>query len=304
MISHEQGIAACEAWEMVFSHTHVCGKTATKRRLGQRSPRKCKFCGRTATDTTFRNDAHVIPAAFGNRSLFSLEECDKCNSSIGSPLEDDLAKFLSLPRAISRLPARNGTAKIRHPNQAGYVKGDHVENRVLIHQPRDDEGVHVEDDGNGILRLTVDTPAYRPANVARALGRMLLFTLDATETGFDGVLSWVRREVDWFPIPMAVLHFPSAGFDGVSLMVHRYTRAQNRRVFRVGFLYSSFLTVVPIPMDQWSLPSGLELLNYPPPPHDAVFLENTSVFMLTHNRLEKAGSAEAVLTYSRRDQVK
>jgi hypothetical protein len=53
---------------------------------------------------------------------------------------------------------------------------------------------------------------------------------------------------------------------------------------------------MPIPTDEWSLPDGLQLLNYPPP-YQNVLRENTSLFMVKNNEIERAGRGEAVISY-------
>jgi hypothetical protein len=301
-VEMDQTPKAWDAWEPIFAYWIRAGEGSTKTNLGSRSPRVCRFCGRGKSTTTFRQLAHVIPAAFGNRSLFSFEECDDCNLKLGSPLEDDLAKFLSLPRAISRLPGRKGTPKIRHPHQAAYVQSNRDKNLVYTYLPTEDQSVQVEDDGKGTLRLTIVTPTHRPTNVAKALGRMLLFGLDPQEAGFDRLRSWVRGEVDWYPIPLVILHFPGAGYNKAGLMADRYTQSPGRSVIRVGFMYSSFLTTMPIPMDDWSLPSGLKLLHYPSPFLQPL-LSNTSVFLIKDEGVEQGGTAEALITYRDRREV-
>lgn len=259
-MTSDQAVQAWDAWKSVFSLSISPGDASQKRFLGSRSNRVCKFCGRTSEEASFRSDSHVIPAAFGNRSLFSYEECDDCNQR-GSTLEDDLAKFLALPRVISRLPARRGTPKLRHPNQKAHVASDGAANRVQVYECTDEEGIHVEDDGDGVLRLTVATPKYRPVNLARALGRMLLFGMDSTEVGFDRILRWVRGDVDWFPIPITVLTIPKTETRNVSVMVHRYTKSPERSILRVGFVYTWFMVLVPIPLDHWNVPENVEFLN-------------------------------------------
>ena len=67
------------------------------------SPRKCRFCGDMEGTVTFRKEAHIIPNSFGNRRLFSNEECDTCNEKFGKTLDNDIAAMLAADRALSRL---------------------------------------------------------------------------------------------------------------------------------------------------------------------------------------------------------
>lgn len=41
--------------------------------------RRCRFCGET-DPRAFRNVAHTLPEAFGNKWVTSLDECDACNA--------------------------------------------------------------------------------------------------------------------------------------------------------------------------------------------------------------------------------
>lgn len=55
--------------------------------------RRCRFCGRDATQTTFRNEAHLIPAFLGNRYLLFYNECDNCNKIV-STFETHFSAYL------------------------------------------------------------------------------------------------------------------------------------------------------------------------------------------------------------------
>lgn len=43
---------------------------------------QCRFCGQTEP-RAFRNVAHTLPEAFGNKWVTSLDECDACNARFG-----------------------------------------------------------------------------------------------------------------------------------------------------------------------------------------------------------------------------
>jgi hypothetical protein len=174
---------AWDAWDSVFVHTICLSELGRKRFLGSRSPRICRFCDRNGAEKTFRREAHVIPAALGNRVLLSYEECDECNEKVGSPLEDDLAKFLGIPRAVCGIPSRQGMPKIRHPNEEAFIQSNREGSRIEIYQPHDQESIVTEDKGDGNLVLTATVPKFRPLNVARALGRMTLFDLPRSTPG-------------------------------------------------------------------------------------------------------------------------
>lgn len=48
--------------------------------LGDTENRTCRFCGLHEPRVTFRHEAHAIPEALGNRSIFTNYECDSCTS--------------------------------------------------------------------------------------------------------------------------------------------------------------------------------------------------------------------------------
>ncbi len=113
--------------------------------LGNRSaPRSCRFCLRYAPDATFRMAAHVVPEAFGNRSLLSADECDSCNQ-IGSLFESDLANLLFGSRLISMLPSKKSAVKYRLGKSEAFVEATPSTRKLFIKpQP-----------GDGAVRLRV-----------------------------------------------------------------------------------------------------------------------------------------------------
>ncbi len=68
--------------------------------------RQCRFCGRDPTQTRFRNDAHAVSNLLGNKSLFSLNECNDCNTYLGQKFEDHLGKWSNLARVLARVPGK------------------------------------------------------------------------------------------------------------------------------------------------------------------------------------------------------
>ena len=63
---------------------------------GEKSYKKCRFCGKTQDEVTFDNKSHVVPKFLGNFLVISNFECDKCNSFF-SKYETELEKFIKIP---------------------------------------------------------------------------------------------------------------------------------------------------------------------------------------------------------------
>jgi len=291
-------------WETIVSESIVPADGSNKRFLGSRDERRCIFCDRDRNSTSFRDDAHVIPAAFGNRTLFTYAECDDCNQTPGSQLEDDLAKFMSLPRVMTRFAGRKGTPKLRRKGHTSYLKANLQSNSVYIHQPDETEdSVNFVDNEDGSFTLNVKVPKHRTANVARALGRMALFLLPTDFEYFNSLRSWVMRDRDWFPIPLTAFHAPGCETKQTTIAVERYRPMRGRCILRVSFRYSSYFLFMPIPVDNWELPAGVPMLNLSGVPlHIRVaVLQNVSEFLIPDNEPDETGISSVCVTYGDRE---
>ena len=219
----------------------------------------------------------------------------------GSQLEDDLAKFLSLPRVMTRFSGRKGPPKLKKPGHKSYLKARPDDNLIYIHQPDETEdSIDFVDNGNGTATLNVPIPKHRAANVARALARMALFILPADFKYHDNLRSWVNGAQDWFPIPLTAVHVPGSAFNRVQISVERYSPLPDRYILRVGFMYSSYFLFMPIPVDNWIMPhSGVPMLNYNGiPPHIALaMMQNTSEFLIPDNEPDETGMSSFLITY-------
>src|SRR6476620_10786235 len=80
-------------------------EVSNKKELVQKNLRKCRFCGRSIANTTFNNEAHLIPELLGNKKLYSDFECDACNSFF-SNYESNLTNFIGITRALQKVNAK------------------------------------------------------------------------------------------------------------------------------------------------------------------------------------------------------
>ena len=154
----------------------------------------------------------------------------------------------------------------------------------------------MHDDGAGHLHISIDVPKHRRINVAKAIARMSLFCLDPSYPGYGKLLDWVCGKYDWYPVPLLSLHWPGSGYNAACCSCHKYVQDPQRDILRCEFLYSSFLTVVPIPLDGKPLPERFLPLEYP----EAIrkmMVANSSYFLIRDDGVEAQGVANAHISY-------
>jgi hypothetical protein len=69
--------------------------------------RCCRFCTRGVKDgAKFSNDAHAIPHALGNNTIFLYNECDLCNSYFGDHIEPCFIEFFDIQRVMLEIKGK------------------------------------------------------------------------------------------------------------------------------------------------------------------------------------------------------
>jgi hypothetical protein len=91
-----------ERYEEIARYPFVADRPILIRDHAIEGDRRCRYCGRGIPEATFRKDAHAVPEFLGNKSLFSMNECDECNAILASGYEDHLAKWTHFFRAMMR----------------------------------------------------------------------------------------------------------------------------------------------------------------------------------------------------------
>lgn len=66
-----------------------------QRLLGNKARPVCRFCERSTPAVNFRVDTPAVPEFLGNRSLFTIEECEDCQSLFAEGIEAELEDFLT-----------------------------------------------------------------------------------------------------------------------------------------------------------------------------------------------------------------
>lgn len=140
--------------------------------LKKKIDRVCLFCGKRKPETNFKSEAHLVSNHIGNTHLFSDFECHTCNLKFGK-LEDDLAKFLGISKALAKLDSK------KPEGFRGKFLSAHSRTFMgewfLILAPKD-----IKHEGNKTFIRYIKNP-YTPVNVYKSLLKFALSILPGDE---------------------------------------------------------------------------------------------------------------------------
>jgi hypothetical protein len=154
--------------------------------------RVCRFCEGTMEDgTTFKNTAHAIPEALGNKNIINNEECDECNSKFEESIERDLINYFNIYRVFWGIKGKNGVPKIKFKD-----------NKLIDYQ----DGIFyiqdiVDDSFQGINEINfpknIKFESYNSINmmnIYRCLCKISLSTIDNKYIKyFDETIKWINK---------------------------------------------------------------------------------------------------------------
>lgn len=150
--------------------------------------RVCRFCNRSMKDgVSFKNVAHAIPEALGNKSVILHEECDDCNSKFGRTVESDFTTYLEIYRVFWATPGKNGIPKIKYQN--GYI--ENVDGKFVITHSPGDTVVDKKEMPNELKLLSFHS--LSTVNIYKSLCKMALSILPNKEMAhFPKTISWIN----------------------------------------------------------------------------------------------------------------
>ncbi len=217
MTPQEQDAAARqyfdEHYEVITQHPLVAQRPILLP-LDNPHRRACRFCGRDTTQAQFKNDAHAVSNLLGNKSLFSLNECNDCNKMLGQKYEDQLGKWSNLARAIAQVPGKKNK-KPKFKGDDGLVV-ETVATGLSIHVPSPHSpdkllAGRIPDE----IKLCGDTSSqpYVPIRAAMALVKIACSVCPTPELGQgQNAIGWLmgRQEFRFsqFPVHIAVTPGP------------------------------------------------------------------------------------------------
>ncbi len=153
------------------------------------TPIRCWLCGEGSPIARFRNDAHVVSQALGNRSWFTPEECDHCNHAFGA-FESDLVASTGRYRLTSMHRGKRPVT-FRDPSRRSSIRSiDGTRNMQLVEVS--DEPPIVEELSDKELRLSVPIQSYRPLSICRVLTRLAFLLRPQLRSSYSHLFEWLR----------------------------------------------------------------------------------------------------------------
>ncbi len=146
----------------------------------QDSHEKCRFCGRTSPNVTFKDVAHTYPEFLGNKFFRSKNnECDECNHKrFGETLENDLRSFLLPFLSIDKIRGKGGQAKYKSNDKMTTTT---FEGNTFVMKDVVGSGNITINEEKHEIKIKVDVPAYSLFKVYKSLLKMALASVNEEE---------------------------------------------------------------------------------------------------------------------------
>ncbi|GAA0189605.1 HNH endonuclease [Cupriavidus pauculus] len=191
------------------------------------TPRHCRFCGKGAPDVAFRDDAHAVPESIGNRRLLSEYECDNCNRSFGSSIENDFGNWSKPLRLLAGRRGKKGIPTLKGGGPSGW-RIERTGNRFeIIAGANEDDRPFTASEDHRIVNLTLTRDPYRPIAVLKTFVKMALSVMPDDELpNFSETLDWLmeaRTGDEIIQVPSAEW-LVAASTPASSLAIHLLTR--------------------------------------------------------------------------------
>ncbi len=178
-------------------------------KVGQkdRTKRVCRWCRNNGDVVTFKEKAHAISEALGNKNLIILDECDSCNHRFANTIERDIINYFGFPNAMWGVVGKKGKTKIKTPSVEIASTGDR-EIEIITNQEIFREG--------SIKPLRIECGKITGQNIYKSFCKYALSLVD------DEVLKSFDWTIDWINGSNRVEKLPIVKFFGMLESFHEF----------------------------------------------------------------------------------
>ena len=206
---------------------------------------KCRFCGKTAPEVSFKEKAHLFSECLGNKLFVSKNnECDICNS-IFSKFEMDLNTFVYPYLVLNHIHGKNGVRKYRSNDKSSRI--EYTDDGIRITDTLGKTKIQ-EDEAAKEIRYEFDLNSYSLSNVYRILLKMALSILPEGDFKKFTIAtnSLVNRKLLGCEV-LSLSFFP--GFNRFEFTVMGYAKKVNNSQipsYQFAIMNGNFLLQIPI----------------------------------------------------------
>ena len=219
-----------------------------------KSKRVCRYCHKSTPEVTFKQIAHTISEALGNKTIITNTECDECNNRYGTGIEMDCANYHNFIRRFynirGKTPLKDGGTnfKIEHTTDGNIKIGITLTDAEISEFERDKKIT-----GKLCFPLHVNQK-FRPVNVYKALCKYVLGILDDDDMApFQSTIDWMDSNLQISPLPKVAVLFPTnfhLNNPRISILIR--TSEQEELPYSIGiveFTDIAYCFIVPIQDD-------------------------------------------------------
>ncbi|MFC0877121.1 HNH endonuclease [Saccharicrinis sp. FJH2] len=155
--------------------------------LSDSNPNKCRFCGKSFPEVTFKSESHTIPEFIGNKSLISKFECDSCNKKYFNIFENEFANFM-LPHNIfsGTKSKKNKISKYKLKNQPEITN---TQEKIFLSNVPDSI---IHESQKDSLEIKIKIPSFIPEYIYRCLIKIVLSIIPEEKLDiYQGTLEWL-----------------------------------------------------------------------------------------------------------------
>ena len=181
--------------------------------------RVCIYCKKSAVnrEATFKEKAHAISEAIGNKVFIQNEECDYCNSFFAENMEEDLCNYLWLTRLKYGIKGKYGYPTFQLENQyARYIDTEQADAnwgkfevlRGRIKNPYKGPAIIGTDKISELEYLDIRyIKGYIPLHVYKSLVKYAIGLMDdkSMRSHFEETISWLREGDIFRPLPKVII---------------------------------------------------------------------------------------------------
>lgn len=170
-----------------------------------RDKRICRFCNQKKPNVKFKNEAHAISEALGNKKLILNEECDSCNKFFDENIERDFIYYHDLARTMFSIKNKDNNFPKMKGNNFEFFK-DKNSNNLSIAILQDVEKHTKGEPPKNVVFKTGNK--IKIQNIYKALCKFALSVIDTNHIkNFEDTIKWLKNEKEVKELPkIAVLH--------------------------------------------------------------------------------------------------